>query len=719
MRNTFKFAKIAAIVLAIAGTSYAAGPITKFSTDELWIGKSGSTADHKYKWDFGLGNLNPALSVDSLTKTMFYNKNSIKFGDGNSSVKSLTADIGAGSSNPVIAYDPTLSSWAFANDGTNFSAFGSGSGSGTGINLLSNPGFESGVAQDWTNSGGTFVSVNSGANLLIGLKSATFTASASGQYVQSGLHTVQNGMAGSYCSAGMLYKGGDSNLTFEVRDNSSNLLASKVIDASTGPSTFSLPFVCPSSGSVRVKLISSAAAALIAMDQVFLGQSATSQISQASFFGGTKLTGSSSCNFGTSGTGAWTTFGTNGTCDAPTNYGNAVSSTKSTQVDFNSLPPGDYLVIFSGYFTSDASSVARWRITDGTTSDGYQENAAVGASQIGQSGQIIGRFTYTTAQSAKSFKLEYFIQSGSGTVYADNSGASGRELQMRVYHFPTQSQIASTPDTSGLSWSGYHDSDCVWSTTSSTYVTPSADASCTFVEKTNRNFGTVSSTGSKTPGITFTPPKTGMYYVCADAHGEGTVDAALATRLWDGTNSLAETTFWNEGAFNRLGILHTCGVFNATSVSTASIFVQMQTNAGTFSVTGSNIVLFPAIQWSIFALDQSFPAPVMAGTVTSGASGVERIERVLVTAQCTSDPCTIASQSGSWVTAINRTGAGQYAVHISAGTFSSAPTCTMIGQQSVVYPSLNGAPTTSLVNLYFDGVTDPSAGFGMICMGPH
>lgn len=68
-------------------------------------------------------------------------------GDGNSSNKSIVADIGAGSANPSLVYNVASSQWQKSDNGTDFGPFGSGGG-GLGVNYLPNPDFELN-ANDW------------------------------------------------------------------------------------------------------------------------------------------------------------------------------------------------------------------------------------------------------------------------------------------------------------------------------------------------------------------------------------------------------------------------------------------------------------------------------------------------------------------------------------------------------------------------------------------
>jgi hypothetical protein len=115
------------------------------------------------------------------------------------------------------------------------------------------------------------------------------------------------------------------------------------------------------------------------------------------------------------------------------------------------------------------------------------------------------------------------------------------------------------------------------------------------------------------------------------------------------------------------------------------------------------------------------------GSVTSNTSGLERVERVRVASSCTSTPCTITDQSGSWVSSISRISLGQYTVNFAAGEFSGAPTCFL-------NMSTTNCAGSTCGNGYVTSVSTSSAliviqssnntafldsAFGLLCMGPR
>lgn len=110
--------------------------------------------------------------------------------------------------------------------------------------------------------------------------------------------------------------------------------------------------------------------------------------------------------------------------------------------------------------------------------------------------------------------------------------------------------------------------------------------------------------------------------------------------------------------------------------------------------------------------------------VTSNSAGNEHIERVTVTSVCSSSPCTITRQSGSWLTSITRTGTGNYTLNITTNEFSAAPTCTCSagGAGADTWCEFLGSTatnTTATINTRNSSGVLTDADFSVICMGPH
>lgn len=110
-----------------------------------------------------------------------------------------------------------------------------------------------------------------------------------------------------------------------------------------------------------------------------------------------------------------------------------------------------------------------------------------------------------------------------------------------------------------------------------------------------------------------------------------------------------------------------------------------------------------------------------AGTTAVVSSGSERIERVAVTSACSSSPCTIASQSGSWVSSITWSSTGSYTVNFATSTFSAAPSCNVSSTPGGHGIQISTITSSALSFVMFRTTTElPSnSGFHIICMGPR
>jgi hypothetical protein len=117
---------------------------------------------------------------------------------------------------------------------------------------------------------------------------------------------------------------------------------------------------------------------------------------------------------------------------------------------------------------------------------------------------------------------------------------------------------------------------------------------------------------------------------------------------------------------------------------------------------------------------QPINAPILIGSVTSNSNNAMRFESAIV-ATCTSSPCSISTQSSSWLTSVTRAGTGVYTFNYPGGTWGSAPTCVCSSQNGTYgYCAVFGSATTFTQIATFTGagaVTDST--FNMICYGPR
>lgn len=611
--------------------------------------------------------------------------NKFKFGDGTPANKTL--EFNRGANNPQIRWNESGQQLEFTNDGTNYSGIGSGSGSGGGgINILSNSDFESGISLGWTNAGGAFLSVSSGANVLFGKKSATFQAFGAGNYMESTLYPVPSGLGSQNCSAGIWYLGGDNNLVLEALDGSSNVLGSRTLTATTIATPFFTSFICPAfGGSFKLRVISTGASALVALDTMFLGQNTLLSTSTAQFIGSAFIPTTASCAWNnTSSTLA--AFTTTSACPGPTvesNPGPGVIQTTDTdlpQFTVNSLPPGLYEVLISGSAGNTGgngnNSVS---ISDGTNLSGNTGGGNVANVTNGFS--VHGYFTYTSTGN-RTFSLFGATTGSTLAVYSDNGA---KQLYFSIKRFPLAQDQAIRPDMLANSWSGYHNTSCSWNISQSAFTAdfPFTAGGCDIVQRTNRNFGTVTSAndgtpGNQIPGVVFTPSNPGRYYVCASFGINGnSLNQGMSYGLFDETPTQFGSGYTGVTSTGETEFMKVCGILDVASANVAkTVKIRGAVSSGSTGLTSGSL---QSIDWNIFKLDQPLPAPVLVNSVVSNSNGVEVTCRGIIN---NLNPGATINSSSNCVASVNYISAGVIQINFSANTFSGNPACTCASQNS-------------------------------------
>lgn len=584
-------------------------------------------------------------------------------------------------------------------------------------NYVKNPsGFKN--VRNITTSSASITRDTDAADKLDGIASLVCDSSADGGYCEWTMNTIQEGDKTGNCEAIGVFKGDASLYKVQVTDTTNVLASSSVLSNASDWTAFSVNFPCGSSRSIRLTQTESGTGAAVNVGRVYWGKATNiGSVAQATFWGSAKHPATANCEWGQSGAG---TFTADTDCTTPTVTGNASApSTKIPGIRFSSgLPPGEYLVMAIGSFSCNNASnncVAAISLSDGTSRTSIQKiiGSATGTTTYAESvSAVVGRFNYTTAQGDTTIQL-YSEQVAAGNLFVNaNTSITSSDLQFLVYRFPTSEETAYRPEINAAYYSGYHSSDCSWSRTNTAYGDFTADASCTLVTRVSSGI-TAAATGSVLPALALTLPKTGAYYVCGNITYAGGSVADHSVRLWDGTTVIAEAT---ETAGNPTTI-PLCGIYNATALN-PTLTIQGKSTSG--SVVAQPQDAGTTVKWTIFPINQNGPAPVLVGSVTSGSTGAERIERGSVTTTCSSTPCTIASQSGSSITSITRSGTGTYAINFAAGTWSSVPVCIFTSAGDTRMFLANSPSTTVWGFISFNASgSGADSNFNFICMGPR
>ena len=308
------------------------------------------------------------------------------------------------------------------------------------------------------------------------------------------------------------------------------------------------------------------------------------------------------------------------------------------------------------------------------------------------------------------------------------SGVAASNELVGVYaSVPLSGQGLATTINSNISgsyYSGYHDSTCSWSRTNTAYGAFTADATCALTQRQASGIA-AAATGSVLPSLALTLPATGTYYICAYPNSYAAGNGGL--RMTDGTTVIAES---NDQSTTRTEKA-LCGSYVATSL-TPTITIEGKSSSGAITIDTSSTS--SAIEWTIFPVTNNMPAPVLVGSITSQATGALRFEFLqfgggasggLATSSCTSTPCTIANQSGSWISSVARGSAGSYTATIAAGIFSSVPYCVgnagLFGVATGGFSNVNATNATTVnINAYSNAGTSLADNvITLFCMGPR
>lgn len=588
-------------------------------------------------------------------------------------------------------------------------------------NLVSNAGAEVNT-KGWTASGGSFARSTTTPDRGDGV--FTWDSSGAAQTLMSASVAIPPGMYGRNGVVSCPIKCASGTCTHQLMtyDGTTEVGATTITSSTTiyAPTTVNIGPI-PSSGNLRVRLKSVAAdEPSIAIGECFLGQADGYNIAsvvQPVFIASGYIAGTSGCT-PTRSSATPGAFGTDAQCPGPTvelNPGpGTLQTTDADLIKFtvNSLPAGVYRVTMGGITCTKMTSGAAFvMISDGTTNSGTgtcdsQDNGGSGTS-------VEGWFSYT-GQANRSFELYGANTTGNAiNVYAGNTS---ERLTFSITRFPSSAETIYRADQTANSWSGYHDNTCSWARTNTAYGDPTADASCALVERVNKNFGAVSTSGSVLPAITFTPSKIGTYHVCAKPKVENSASGAgVDVRLWDGTTTITESRMV-PAANGDVHTMSVCGLYTASSTAAKTLSLQTKATSGSVTIaTGSANA--SALEWEIYPVDGSFPMPNIVNSISSNTSGSERLERATVA--CVTGTGSITSQSGTWLSGYSYSSTGVCTATMAG--FSAAPTCVQADSNDLGarYCSVKATSATALT---IHHVTNTGASDGtcsIICMGPR
>lgn len=305
-----------------------------------------------------------------------------------------------------------------------------------GQNLMVNPGFEA-ATSNWTASGGTFSTSTTAANVGKGKIAGSWDSSAASQTLTSSAYTVPAGMYSRNAVASCIVKGSGATHKLQAYDGT-NVLAEQAIVSQTGYARTTVNFVAPSSGSVRLRLVSVAAdEPIIYIDDCFLGEAFNVGVVPA---GALYWSGNhgNDCQFSKSGA-SYGDFGNDGSCtfSEVQNRGfGSVTSYGSTKpgVTWTPTQSGRYFVMATIGAAGDVNQEGySYQLKSGSTIISTQDlttKGSAGAAYV-TSTTIAGILTVADL-SQLTVHIEGYA--GSGSVYiGPTGGTSGRAVEWVIY----------------------------------------------------------------------------------------------------------------------------------------------------------------------------------------------------------------------------------------------------------------------------------------------
>lgn len=382
-----------------------------------------------------------------------------------------------------------------------------------------------------------------------------------------------------------------------------------------------------------------------------------------------------------------------------------------------------------GSFTAGttANASAQWNLPTGYTIDTSKMSTSATYQVVGMAGG---------SGSGSSAPRELYYDGTTGSLYCDTAQPAATINKCNANNWTTGDNVTynfTVPITqwSGSvtgfnagqianSWSGYHAQTCAMSETNGAYTDPTGDATCSLVERTNNNFGTVASktdgTGP-TSGITFTPSRAGTYQVCARgtfivSTGTGTI---VDFRLWDGTTTIMERQIVPTTS-GRITPIDICGAYKTSSTSSTTITLQTKSDSGgtvTFQTGATNAA---TIEWSIFQIDQQIPAPLVINSVITPNQAVTEIVGATVTSAGV-----VTETTGDWISGNCSKASSVYTCTLNSNIFSAAPSCTVSalasGGADAVVDTVSASQV--IVRTFNSLIAATDEAFHLICVGQH
>lgn len=645
----------------------------------------------------------------------------------------------------------------FSNDQALFFDVGSGSGGGgQGVNFLSFPNAENQVTTGWT-CDGSFTVTTTTVEVGFGLASYKLDTASQNDACDHQQESIPNGLKGGNCFAEVNYNG-PAGYRFDVVDGSSNLLGSVTLtDSESAWRKAGVSFVCPSSGTLGVRLFQPAAPdpGPIFFDNVHLGNNFTvGQVSQADFVGQFRYDGIANCLWSTT-SASFATFAADSDCSATVATGKLQApDTVIPAFKMLNVEPGNYIVSVQGFFETGTSTLCAYRLSDGTANAGRVQIGPGAADR--EDNTLIGNFVYTTAQSSIQIEIEGQRISGGGTCNVIADSVTTEEIRFMVTRYPLESQTALRADQSGwfisanitdtgsatplststvASFSSIGDGDLLLVPLSGSAGVSISCASGTIGNDLTCNTPAV----NENYGVLFTPPTAGKYEVCISGNyavdlGTGSDRVSIGFTLQEttpGTDTVigGGNTGQQAGNFSAIAgqsnddAFRVCEIFDFASAILREIKLRFKQDvAGTITGPRLNHSRVNTSYVTVFPVSRDLTSPTIVESISVPERDVFRIVSVFI---LNSGTPTVDRQHGDWVDNVTDNGVGDTTVNIKAGLFRDVAGdfdvhCTCTGQGGGVFCAFSGTQTSSAISSILtrnDVGGNVDVNFNLICMG--
>lgn len=681
----------------------------------------------KWKWTLvGLTLLIALVAYGANIKDNFLN-----IGDSNNSTNK-SINMGAG----VLRWDGAAQMMRFSNDdGGVFQDVGGGGGGGSaGVNVLLNPDIETGAITGWNNiGGGTLVTTSAGSEVAFGGFALSFNAGSASDAVVSDQINVPEGLFSANCLARFFYKGGDSNLKLQAIDGSSNVLGETILAGSVDYRVDSVSFICPASGTIALRVLASADAAAMFLDNMHLGENfLVGTAAQAELFLYAFYPVASNCIWIRTDT-SFGAFPTDSDCVSVTAVTDLEGTLDTSDNDLpdlqftTPLPPGNYVI--STHFTG-SNSVSSAELGFRIASPGFGNGTQCGQQLSGttQTGHVTCSMNLiVTGVGPTSFNMEGRSSSGDASLFnRPNMG----ELTWKIERFPNAvqqvlrvEQIAWHVDATqgGANPSlGLSTVSSYANITNSSLTTVTRPGSIPVLQSCSSTEVASGSTCSvdEAVGISFVLPSAGKVLACATfgfgAHATAGNSISTVFRMVETANNAqveiqSGGTSVPSGSVSSTPITNTliaqrvCGTFEFVSVGQKTLrilYTQTVSGSPTVSaifideVTGSSGSR--TMHWEVYPLRSFIQAPLIVNHVSTDASAGMLITNARL--DCDSS-ASILSQSGNWLTSIGNISAGCCTLSFTAGTFNNPPVCNVTIETNTAFVATVDTASTSSVDV--------------------